>query len=157
MVYEKKLASLLSLALVVIALISIPVEAAAQPYAWPGRPGGNGDGSEEWLQGEYGQANGPYLKIYESQGALSNYGFSSGTETIASAIITAGVAKVHPLFGTVVTAAGIGNALNSMRYEGAYYRMVSKVSGRRMKIEINTYRDPNYQNFVKFIVHDIVW
>lgn len=26
-------------------------------YAWPGRPGGNGDGSEEWLQGEYGETN----------------------------------------------------------------------------------------------------
>ncbi|WP_177159601.1 hypothetical protein [Granulicatella balaenopterae] len=36
--------------------------------AWPGRPGGNGDGSEEWLQGSYGQTNGPYKWIGSSRG-----------------------------------------------------------------------------------------
>ena len=37
--------------------------------AWPG---GNGDGSEEWLQGKYGEPNDPFKTLYSSKGRVSD-------------------------------------------------------------------------------------
>ncbi|MFV0380699.1 MAG: hypothetical protein ACK5KR_00460 [Breznakia sp.] len=39
-----------------------------QVRAWPGRSGGNDDGSEAWLQESYGQMNGPYKLLTTSRG-----------------------------------------------------------------------------------------
>lgn len=68
---KKKLTVLLSFVLA-LTMMAMPVQAAtAQPFVWPGRPGGNGDGSEEWLQGSYGEKNGPYKDIYTKKGKVA--------------------------------------------------------------------------------------
>ena len=154
---KKKFMVLLSLVLVAMVLVSVPVQAAVQPYVWPGRPGGNGDGSEEWLQGEYGQPNGPYQTIYQTEGRVSDLGKESKIEIIATAIISGGISKVHPSCGAVVTVAGLGMALRSENYEGAYYKMISSVSGRRMKIQIRTYARPDYTYDEHVYTHYIEW
>lgn len=62
--------------------ISMKVSTAENPssstWAWPGRPGGNGDGSEEWMQGSYGQMNGPYKLISTSSGEVSHLNSHAG-------------------------------------------------------------------------------
>ena len=37
---------------------NLEADSKISTYAWPGRPGGNGDGSEEYLDGNYGEMNG---------------------------------------------------------------------------------------------------
>lgn len=60
------------------------------PTAWPGRPGGNGDGSEEWLQGSYGQTNGPFVKVSSSQGTVADLkNIDSVVSSISSLTLTA--------------------------------------------------------------------
>ncbi len=61
--------STLCMALLMSTIISLPVNAASiKPFAWPGRPGGTGTGSEEWLQGGYGEPNpdGQWHVLYQS-------------------------------------------------------------------------------------------
>ena len=155
---KKKLTSLLSVVLVLSFLIMYPVKAmGVQTYAWPGRPGGTGTGSEEWLQGEYGQTNGPYKEISTKKGPVSDLTSDSSLEIVSKAIISAGIAKVHPEFETVVTVAGLLAALKSNQYEGAYYVMKSSVSGRSMKIVTKTYLNSNYTGYVKTYTTYIAW
>lgn len=147
-----------SLIMCVTSVCSINVMASeGSIYAWPGRPGGNGDGSEEWLQGEYGETNGPYKDIYFGQGKVSDFGISSKTEAIASFIISAGVAKIDPYFAGAVTIAGLVAALGAPDYEGAYYKLVSAVSGRSMRITVDTYRNENYTGHEATYVEYVAW
>lgn len=126
-------------------------------YAWPGRPGGNGDGSEEWLQGEYGETNGPYELISTSYGLVSELGINSKLEAIAQFMIDKGAQKIHPDFGEVVTVVGLLAALLAPDYEGTYYKMCSYVSGRSMKIVTTTYTNSNYTGYVATYVEYIEW
>ena len=58
---------------------------------WPGRPGGNGDGSEEWLVGNYGEENGPYRYIGSSSGNVSDLNSSRNyVASVVSAILSYG-------------------------------------------------------------------
>ena len=88
---------------------------------------------------------------------MSDLGKESKIEIIATAIISGGISKVHPSFGAVVTVAGLGMALRSENYEGAYYKMISSVSGRRMKIQIRTYARPDYTYDEHVYTHYIEW
>lgn len=126
-------------------------------YAWPGRPGGNGDGSEEWLQGEYGETNGPYELLCTQKGPISDLTGNSNLTEVAQLVFSAGILKIHPEFGGVVTVAGLLQAFKSNQYKGAYYIMDTYVSGRSMKIVTNTYRDSNYTGWVDTYTTYVEW
>lgn len=129
----------------------------ASSYAWPGRPGGNGDGSEEWLQGEYGEMDGPYEPFCTQKGPISDLTGNSNLTEIAQTLIGVGIVKIHPEFGTVVTVTGLLAALKSNQYKGAYYVMDTYVSGRSMKIVTNTYRNDNYTGWVDTYTTYVEW
>lgn len=147
--------------------ISMKVSAAENPYfstwAWPGRPGGNGDGSEEWLQGNYGETNGPYRLIYSSQGDVN---FLNNQKNVADTIGTGilGVlvgqvfvgATIAALSGVGLTAMGIAASISG-GYQGAYYKSNTYISGRCMKTVITTYKNANYTGFVKEYIQYTKW
>ncbi|MCE9653897.1 hypothetical protein [Clostridium celatum] len=122
--------------------------------AWPGRPGGNGDGSEEWLQGNYGEPNGPFKTLYTSQGRVSDL---NTQQSVADGI---GVAIVDLLSGNVfkgtaalitsgaISAMGIAATIKGY-YDGNYYKSVTYISGRCMKTVITTYEYNNYTGYIK--------
>lgn len=124
------------------------------PTAWPGRPGRNGDGSEEWLQGSYGQTNGPWKLIYTSKGSVNALNTQkSVADTIGLGIV--GALSGNILAGTkalvvsgLVTATGVATTVYG-GYEGVYYISKTYISGRCMKTVITTYRNSNYTGFVK--------
>ena len=148
----------MSLILCVTSVCSIDVSASSySTYAWPGRPGGNGDGSEEWLQGEYGEPNGPYVLIYSGQGMVSDLGVDPKIEGIASAILSSAVAEYEPRLGAVLTVAGLLLALKAPNYEGASYKMYAYVSGRSMKIVISTYDNSNYTGYRATYTEFLAW
>lgn len=123
------------------------------PTAWPDRPGGNGDGSEEWLQGSYGQTNGPFVKISSSQGTVADLenmesvvsGIGSLTLTALSAYIGVSVSEI---VGVGLTLIDIGKSIFDKGYQGAYYKSTTYVSGRCMKIIIKTYKNSDYSGYV---------
>lgn len=129
----------------------------ATTYAWPGRPGGNGDGSEEWLQGEYGETNGPYKLIYQKSGLVTELTKSSKLDIIGGGILGAMIASVDPMISAVVTVNGICAALKANQYSGAYYKLDAYVSGRRMRIVINTYKDEACTVYVNTYAEEVVW
>ena len=144
--FRKRLTALLSFVLI-LAMMAMPLQAAtAQPYAWPGRPGGNGDGSEEWLQGFYGETNGPYKKIHTKKGKVSTLNKEQAVaDTIGLGIVSVLLDKVLPgtsilVKGGFVTALGIAKNVSGT-YEGVYYTAKTSISGRCMKTVIDTYGD----------------
>ena len=123
------------------------------PNAWPGRPGGNGDGSEEWLQGSYGETNGPFKLISTYKGEtseLNNYRTAANsvglaTISILSGGILPGTAAIVKDIG--LTAVDIGTSICGS-YKGAYYIAKTYISGRCMKTVIDTYSNSNYTGYV---------
>lgn len=155
----KKVLTKISLALVLtvssaILPISMKVSAAENPYfstwAWPGRPGGNGDGSEEWLQGNYGETNGPYRLIYSSQGDVNSL---NNQKNVADTI---GTGILGVLVGQVFVGATIAASISG-GYQGAYYKSNTYISGRCMKTVITTYKNSNYTGFVKEYIQYTKW
>lgn len=132
---------------------SEPENPGIQTRAWPGRPGGNGDGSEEWLTGAYGQTKGAYKLIYTHKGPTSSLNTSkSVADNIGFGIVSALTGNI--LEGTralvasgIITAGGIGASMFG-GYAGAYYVSKTYISGRSMKTVITTYENPNYTGVV---------
>ena len=124
------------------------------PAAWPGRPGGNSDGSEEWLQGSYGQTNGPWQIIYTSKGSVNSLNSQKNVaDTIGLGIVSVLTGNILPgtkaiIAGGFVSAMGAAATIYGS-YEGAYYISKTYISGRCMKTVITTYRNSNYTGFVK--------
>ncbi len=131
------------------------------PKAWPGRPGGNGDGSEEWLHGKYGEPSGPFILISQSQGRISDLNdMNNRVNTIGGAIFTSlglflGVAST--VLSGAITIAGIASAFNGSYYKGNYYKSETYVSGRCMKTIITTYEDRNYTEYIKTYTRWMKW
>ena len=109
---------------------------------WPGRPGGNGDGSEEWLVGNYGEENGPYKYIGSTSGNVSDLNSSrNNVVAVVSAILSYGR-------GIFITAAVlIAGMIAPENFAGTVYTAESYVSGRSMKTIITTYYLPNYTHY----------
>lgn len=144
----KQIKKIIILSFAFTLLISVPANAAEiRPYAWPGRPGGTGTGAEEWLQGEYGEMNGPYILIYSSSGKTSDITGSSNSSIIASFIFDSILTRYFPAVGLPLSITDVGNAIRSNRYEGAYYTLEAYISGRRVKVSVTTYHDKNYTDF----------
>lgn len=153
---RKSLMVLFALILLVSSGITILAEEnpEIQTQAWPGRPGGNGDGSEEWLSGSYGQTNGAYKLLFTHKGSASKLNNSKAVaDTIGLGIVSALAGNI--LVGTkvlvsngIITAAGVGAVLSG-GYEGAYYISKTYISGRCMKTVITTYKKSNYTGVVK--------
>ena len=130
--------------------------------AWPGRPGGNGDGSEEWLQGNYGEPNGPFKTLYNSQGRVSDLntqqsvadGIGLGIVGLLSGNIFTGTAAL--ISSGAVTAKGIGATIKGY-YDGNYYKSVTYISGRCMKTVITTYENKNYTGYINTYVRWTKW
>ncbi len=109
---------------------------------WPGRPGGNGDGSEEWLVGNYGEENGPYRYIGSSSGNVSDLNSSRNyVASVVSAILSYG----RGIF--ITTAILIAGMIAPENFAGTVYTAESYVSGRSMKTIITTYYLPNYTHY----------
>ncbi|MGY3724651.1 hypothetical protein SAMN05421767_1702 [Granulicatella balaenopterae] len=132
--------------------------------AWPGRPGGNGDGSEEWLQGSYGQTNGPYKWIGSSQGLTEDLNNRDRrlieiTTEISLYFITKtpstskNLKRILKIFGVKTLLKNIWKN----RYEGAYYNSNTYVSGRCMKTVITTYKNSDYTGYVKTYTSYYKW
>lgn len=154
----KKIRMFVCLLLASIIMVSYPVQAAGiSTCAWPGRPGGNGDGSEEWLQGNYGETNGPYKLVSTQKGPIDDLKTPELLQNVATGIAGAAANKIDARLGTVLTAAGIVAALGSEKYNGAYYISKSYISGRRMKTVITTYLNSDYTGYVETHTHYIVW
>lgn len=155
----KRIAFTFALTMFFIALNPFAVEAGGKENqktimrAWPGRPEGNGDGSEEWLQGNYGEPNGPFKTLYTSQGRVSDL------NTEQSVVDAIGLGIVDALSGGVfkgtealitsnaVTAMGIAKTIKG-NYEGNYYRSITYISGRCMKTVMTTYEDRDCTEYV---------
>ncbi len=159
----KRLAALLSFVLV-LSMAVMPVQAATvQPYAWPGRPGGNGDGSEEWLQGSYGEKNGDYKKIYTKKGKVvdlikrQQIADVIGTETISYLAKGIPAGYIGLAVSGLISAGTITGAIRSTVYEGEYYTTTTAVSGRRMRILTKTYSDEGRKILVKKYKKIIKW
>lgn len=131
--------------------------------AWPGRPGGNGDGSEEWLQGSYGQTSGPYKLLYSSKGTTNSLntqkavsdGIGLGILGLLMGEVYVGVTAAR-LSEIGLTALGIANTIWG-GYEGAYYKSNTYISGRCMKTVITTYKNSNYTGQVKVYTKYTKW
>ena len=130
--------------------------------AWPGRPGGNGDGSEEWLQGSYGQTNGEFKRLYSSNGNVSSLNtrksvadsIGLGIVSLLSGNIFTGTAGL--VSGGFVTAVGIAGTIYDS-YSGNYYRSATYISGRCMKTIIRTYKYSNYTGYVSTYTKYTKW
>ena len=149
----KKIRMFVCLLLASVIMVSYPVQAAGiSTYAWPGRPGGNGDGSEEWLQGNYGETNGPYKLVASKSGHISEL----YEDTLAEGIVKA-VISLDPNYSLVMTVLGVGQMIKSKQYEGSYYKSDSYISGRRMKVVIKTYDDASFKKYMNTYTDYIVW
>ncbi len=117
-----------------------------EPNLWPGRPGGNGDGSEEFLQGSYGCMNGPYRYIGSTSGRVSDLNRSQ-SQTVGILVTITGI----PLSKLWSIAYGVASSifLAGDRYEGITYRAEYYVSGRRLKVLIKTYSDDRMTRLYK--------
>lgn len=114
----KKLTSLFCILIISISIISTPVYANSliQTRAWAGRPGGN-NGTEEWLQGNYGETNGPWKVICTQTGKVSDLNKSQliadsvgmSIVSILSAGVFSGKAGLLSTIG--ITGASIGGTL----------------------------------------------
>jgi hypothetical protein len=118
--------------------------------AWPGRPGGNGDGSEEWLHGSYGEMSGPYKLIDTSTGTVEELNrLSKGTGSLADFLVGLGLVQISQGLITILSALSVANNFVAKGYEGIYYKSFYYVSGRCSKLVIYTYSDSNFKNLYK--------
>ena len=150
---KKLFVSLVCLALFVCAFPSIPTQAMAiRPFAWAGRPGGNGTGSEEWLQGSYGEMDGPWRVLCTSTGSVSALNTISGvTETIVFGIMSAlsgGSGTSALVKNGIITSANVASIIYGS-YSGNYYKSTTYISGRCMKAVIITYNDKACTDYVR--------
>lgn len=151
---KKVVISMLSLALIVSSLMTTSVKAAEiQPYAWPGRPGGNGDGSEEWLQGEYGETNGEFKRICIRTGKVADLNNQENlVNSLAIDVINALLGNVLPKTEAIVTQGGVsatGYAKSIYGgYKGNYYEAEVLISGRCMKTVTKTYENSNKTGYI---------
>lgn len=142
------LATSLSLNVIQISVLANTFDSGVM-RAWPGRPGGNGDGSEEWLQGKYGQPNGPFKVLCKNQGLVSDLNEQQRiANTVGRSVVAALLAEVLKGTPPLVTK-GVVNATMiakswSGKYKGVYYKSVTYISGRCMKTVITTYENQNY-------------
>ncbi len=130
--------------------------------AWPGRPGGNGDGSEEWLKGNYGETNGAFRLVGSCSGIVSDLvSRERASRSIRFAIV--GLLGGNCLPGTsklvklgYVTVLIIAEAVSG-EYEGNDFRSETYISGRCMKTIIKTYEYKNYTEHKKTYVKWTKW
>ena len=119
---------------------NLEADSKVSTYAWPGRPGGNGDGSEEYLDGNYGEMNGPYKKVGSNIGTVKEFNSSRdlvkgiGFGIIGISIPNTALSISFSLAGTI-----LNDHIDDI--EGIYYKSTLYVSGRRAKLAIQTYRD----------------
>lgn len=104
---------------------------------WPGRPGGNVDGSEEYLDGNYGEMNGPYKKVGSNIGTVKEF---NSSRDIVTGIAFSAIGIDIPSKALSISFSLAGTILND-HIEGIYYKSTLYVSGRRAKLAIQTYRD----------------
>ncbi|MDO5047490.1 MAG: hypothetical protein Q4D88_02970 [Anaerococcus sp.] len=105
--------------------------------SWAGRLGGNGDGSEEYLEGSFGQMNGPYKKIGSTTGKVVDF---NNTRDIATGItFSIATGRIPSKVLSISTSTAL-SMLND-HIEGIYYKTTTYVSGRRAKLAIQTYSD----------------
>ena len=159
----KKLTSSFCILIISVSIISTPVYANSliQPRAWPGRPGGN-NGTEEWLQGNYGETNGSWKVIHTQTGKVSDLNNSQfladnigmGIVSILTAGVFSGSASVLTALG--ITGVGIGGALAG-QYSGNYYRMTTYQSGRCMKFVITTYETKDFTGYISTYEKLLKW
>lgn len=125
------------------------------PNVWPGRPGGNGDGSEEYLSGKYGEMNGPYRYIWETRGTVENLNRS---KNVVSTLLTTsiGLFESNKITGALIGSLGTLSSFKK-NYEGVTYISKSYVSGRRLKFVIQTYRDYNMKRPLKKYIEIRKW
>lgn len=127
-----------------------------KPMAWPGRPDGNGDGSEEWMTGSYGEMNGPYKLLSTNTGNVAE--FNAGVQRLRiarSVLISIATIFATPLF--VVQGAITMDDVLAENLVGRYYVYKTYISGRRMKIVIDTYWGENQTDFEKHYEKEILW
>lgn len=107
-------------------------------YVWPGRPGGNGDGSEEYLNLGYGEMNGPYKAVATNTGKVSDYNKSSALVQgiLSGLIMTELIQKIESVLLDMASQVIFDSSI-----EGITYKSIIYVSGRRAKVVIQTYRD----------------
>ncbi len=116
-----------------------------KPKLWPGRPGGNGDGSEEYMNGlKYGEMNGPWVYMRTDEGdvyELLNNIRNAGTVTGFALNMIMGALGV----GRVVIALDVAAVLQALlpretSFDDArYYVARSYGSGRKLKVEYELY------------------
>lgn len=127
-----------------------------KPLAWPGRPGGNGDGSEEWMSGSYGQMNGPYKLLRTSTGTVED--FNNGVARIRN--LRNSIFELASHFSLTVNIIYTAIQIDDLFQEdlvGQYYVYRTYVSGRRMKIVIDTYWGANQTHFARRYEKEILW
>lgn len=161
---KKKLTSLFCILIISVSIISTPVYANSliQPRAWPGRPGGN-NGTEEWLQGNYGETNGPWKVICTQTGKVSDLNKSQliadsvgmSIVSILSAGVFSGKAGLLATIG--ITGASIGGTLAGQSYSGNYYKMTTYQSGRCMRFVITTYETKNFTGYISTYEKLLKW
>lgn len=167
----KRYKSLISIILCLSLIFSIVTPTYAmgrnnsiKPLAWPGRPGGNGDGSEEWLSGNYGETNGPWRQLpYYPSGKVHDLIYRENVEIAIGAgiisFLSAGIftGPASMIAAGVLSAGSVGIAVAGSSYEGNYYKTTVFISGRCMKIEIRTYEYSNFTGYIKTYTRYVKW
>lgn len=113
---------------------------------WPGRPGGNGDGSEEFMNGlKYGEMRGPWVYSFTNRGTVAD--LKKGTDNIKSffdklfSVIgyVPGVREIAGFFGLTQLVIEVAPN-NDTSFDGATYYVARMYgSGRRLKTEYELY------------------
>lgn len=137
-------------------IYAVNIKKDIQPRAWPGRPGGNGDGSEEWMTGSYGQMNGPYKLLGTSSGTVED--FNNRVAQIRNARTS--LFLIASFFSVPLAVVSAAITIEDMYQEnlvGRYYVYKTYVSGRRMKTVIDTYWGANQTNFERRYEKEISW
>lgn len=151
----------MSLILCVTSVCSMDVKASSDStYAWPGRPGGNGDGSEEWLQGEYGETNGGWTHCGTKEGTVADLNKEQNVSTAIGRFIVSCICAYFTQSVNVVVATLGGEAISAVftkNYEGQEYVMNSYISGRCMKNVIITYWDEEHTEHCKTYTNYVKW
>lgn len=151
----------MSMVLCITSVCSMNVNASNDSaYAWPGRPGGNGDGSEEWLQGEYGETNGSWNHCGTKKGTVADLNKEQSVSTSIGEFIVSCISGYYMKDASVVVATLSGSAISSVftkNYEGQEYVMNSYISGRCMKNVIITYWDKEHTDHCKTYTNYIKW
>ena len=156
---KKIIVSMCCIILFISGTFSLTVNAAnVEPFAWPGRPGGSGTGSEEWLQGEYGEDTGVWTSMNTIKGEVADLNNNKSAALDAATLILGGVINVTaPEIVSYITANQIREIISYNAYEGNYYILKSYWSGRCVKILIYTYTNADYSGYVKTYTEWVKW